>query len=133
MGLPSNEQGRYETKKARYQPPESGLFSKIKDAGFRIQSYHLLYNEEDPGTNHLVADVDLGAAKPSQVEAVFPASEDEYDEQFFAAFEDVLARISTFFGPLLKNDNEIQGFSLNIKGTPVQLRLIDQIHKGKNE
>ncbi len=128
MGLQSNERSGYSQKKARYQPPEANLLAKIKDVGFRIQSYHLLYNEEDPGTNHLIADVDLGGLQPSQVEAIFPASEDEYDEQFFAAFEDMLARISTFFGPLLQTDNDIQGFSLNIKGTPVQLRLIDQIH-----
>ncbi len=66
MGLHSNEQGGYATKKARYQPPESNLLSKIKDVGFRIQSYHLLVNEEDPGTNHLIADVDLGSSKPNR-------------------------------------------------------------------
>jgi len=94
--------------------------------GFQIHSYHLLYNEEDPGTNHLIADVALGSSGTRQVEAIFPASENEYDEQFFADFEEVLARISTFFGPLLQNYREIQGFSLNIRGLPVQLRILNQ-------
>jgi hypothetical protein len=114
---------QYSTKKARYHPPEANLLSKIKDAGFRVNGYHLLYNEEDPSTNHLIADVNLGGSKPSQVEAVFPASEDEYNDQFFAAFEDVLSRISTFFGALIRSNSEIEGFSLNVNGMPVQLRL----------
>jgi hypothetical protein len=130
MGLQLNEKGEYSRKKDRYQPPEAGLLSQIKDVGFRIQSYHLLYNEEDPGTNHLIADVDLGSSTPSQVEAVFPASEDEYGEEFFAEFEAVLGRISTSFGNLLQMNSDIEGFSLNIKGTPVHLRLIDKIRKG---
>ncbi len=129
MGLQSNDQGGYSRKKARYQPPEANLLSKIKDVGFRIHSYHLLYNEEDPGTNHLIADVDLGGSTPSQVEAVFPASEDEYDDEFFAAFEDVLTRISMFFGPLLQTNNDIEGFSLNVKGIPVQLHLLCHVCK----
>jgi hypothetical protein len=129
MGLQLNEKGEYSRKKDRYQPPEAGLLSKIKDIGFRIKSYHLLYNEEDPGTNHLIADVDLGSTTSSQVEAVFPASEDEYGEEFFAAFEDILGRISTSFGNLLKSNSDIEGFSLNIKGTPVHLRLLDNTRK----
>ncbi len=130
MGLQSNESGNYSSKKARYQPPEAGLLSKIKETGFRIHGYHLLYNEEDPGTNHLIADVDLGGATPNQIEAVFPASEDEYGDEFFAAFEEVLGRISTFFGPLLQTNNEIEGFSLNVRGIPVQLHLLCHTCKG---
>ncbi len=122
MGLQSNESSGYSSKKDRYQPPEAGLLGKI-------HGYHLLYNEEDPGTNHLIADVDLGGSTPNQVEAVFPASEDEYDDDFFSAFEDVLSRISTFFGPLLQTNNEIEGFTLNVKGIPIQLRLMCHVCK----
>jgi len=120
-----SQRDQYSRKKAKYQPPEAELLSKIGDVGFRVQGYHLLYNEEDPATNHLVVDLDFDSSITGRVEAVFPSRENEYDDQFFAAFEDILGIISTNFGPFLKGTKDLEGFSLHINGLPVRLHLLD--------
>ncbi|OLS16267.1 MAG: hypothetical protein RBG13Loki_0090 [Promethearchaeota archaeon CR_4] len=120
-----SQRSRYARKKEIYQPVEAELLSKIGDEGFRVQSYHLLYNEEDPGTNHLIVDLDFDSSKTGRVEAIFPSSENEYDDRFFSAFEDILSIISTHFGPFLKDSEGIEGFSLLLNGLPVRLHLLD--------
>jgi hypothetical protein len=120
-----SERNHYSRKKSKYQPIDAELLSKIGDVGFRVQSYHLLYNEEDPATNHLVVDLDFDSSITGRVEAVFPSRENEYDDQFFTAFEDILGIISTDFGPFLKGTRELEGFSLHINGLPVRLHLLD--------